>query len=73
MNTCNRIECQTSAGCAHRGPNGEMCCFPSTKMALSDYSDTELSAELHHRMTRKIGDPRVSVTIPAVMPEYLRR
>lgn len=26
--TCWRIECQTTAGCAHRGPNGEFCHFP---------------------------------------------
>jgi hypothetical protein len=24
---CHRIECQTSAGCAHRGPRGEFCWF----------------------------------------------
>ena len=25
MNVCNRPECQTTAGCAYRGPRGEMC------------------------------------------------
>lgn len=24
---CARHECGTTAGCAHRGPNGEMCWF----------------------------------------------
>ena len=24
---CGRPECQTTAGCAHRGPNGEYCYF----------------------------------------------
>lgn len=28
MTTCWRTECQTTAGCAHRGPNLEMCCDP---------------------------------------------
>lgn len=27
MNACQRFECQTSAGCAHRGPRGEYCFF----------------------------------------------
>lgn len=27
MNVCNRPECQTTAGCAHRGPRGEFCWF----------------------------------------------
>ena len=26
--TCSLPECQTSAGCAHRGPQGQMCWFP---------------------------------------------
>jgi hypothetical protein len=25
MNVCNRRECQTTAGCAYRGPRGEYC------------------------------------------------
>lgn len=25
MNVCNRPACQTTAGCAYRGPRGEMC------------------------------------------------
>lgn len=25
MNVCNRPQCQTTAGCAFRGPRGEMC------------------------------------------------
>lgn len=28
-NACSRPECQTSAGCAHRGPRGEVCYFPT--------------------------------------------
>lgn len=24
---CSRPECQTTAGCAHRGPQGQMCYF----------------------------------------------
>lgn len=24
---CQRIECQTTSGCAHRGPHGEFCYF----------------------------------------------
>lgn len=27
---CQRMECQTTAGCAHRGPAGQMCYFPET-------------------------------------------
>jgi len=27
MNMCWRSECQTTGGCAHRGPNGELCWF----------------------------------------------
>jgi hypothetical protein len=27
MQTCQRSECQTTAGCAHRGPLGEYCWF----------------------------------------------
>jgi hypothetical protein len=30
MHQCARPECQTTAGCAHRGPLGEMCHFPQT-------------------------------------------
>lgn len=26
---CTRSECQTSGGCAHRGPRGESCYFPA--------------------------------------------
>lgn len=29
MVVCRRGECQTSAGCVHRGPNGEQCWFPN--------------------------------------------
>lgn len=24
---CQRMECQTTAGCGHRGPQGQMCWF----------------------------------------------
>lgn len=27
MNVCQRNECQTTAGCAYRGPRGEYCYF----------------------------------------------
>lgn len=27
FNSCSRPECQTTAGCAHRGPAGEFCWF----------------------------------------------
>lgn len=30
MIVCSRSECQTSSGCAHRGPHFELCWFPST-------------------------------------------
>jgi hypothetical protein len=30
MNACPYRECQTSAGCGHRGPKGEFCYFKTT-------------------------------------------
>lgn len=30
MYACQRHECQTTAGCAHRGPMGQLCYFPTT-------------------------------------------
>ena len=27
MNVCGLIECSTTAGCAHRGPEGQLCYF----------------------------------------------
>lgn len=32
---CLRPECHTTAGCAHRGPNGEFCHSPK----MESYSD----------------------------------
>jgi hypothetical protein len=29
MMQCARLECQTTGGCAHRGPLGQMCYFPA--------------------------------------------
>ena len=29
--TCQMLECQTTAGCAHRGPQGQMCWFPGVQ------------------------------------------
>ena len=26
---CQRMECQTTGGCAHRGPHGQVCYFPA--------------------------------------------
>jgi hypothetical protein len=33
MNVCWRDECQTTAGCAHRGSRGEYCYFPDRQAA----------------------------------------
>lgn len=30
MLICSRSECQTTAGCANRGPKGELCVFSET-------------------------------------------
>ena len=27
IHACSRPECQTTGGCAHRGPHGELCWF----------------------------------------------
>jgi hypothetical protein len=43
MNVCARAECQTTAGCANRGPKGELCVFPVAKPfdeAGKGWSDT---------------------------------
>lgn len=39
--TCNRPECHTSAGCAHRGPNGELCitCPVEAQATMDKLSD----------------------------------
>jgi hypothetical protein len=36
MNTCNLKECATTAGCAHRGPMGELCYFSDAERPLND-------------------------------------
>ena len=64
---CHRSECQTTAGCAHKGPMGQTCYFPPR--SLSDYSDEEIAREYHNRALRKLGDPRVSVGF-AGLPEH---
>lgn len=53
MNVCSRPECQTTAGCAHRGPRMEMCWFPAPPM-LGEYSDDEIAKEYFRR---KLGNP----------------
>lgn len=75
MNVCGRSECHTTAGCAHRGPNGELCYWPETGRVtrsswlhvdarpLREFSDDEIVAEYHLRMLRKLGDQRVSVSL----------
>lgn len=70
MNVCSRLECQTSAGCAHRGPHAQMCYFPAD---LSSYTDEQIAAEHHWRMMKKLGDPRICVSGPKQIawPEYL--
>lgn len=50
MNTCERFECNTTAGCAHRGPLGQYCWFPTPgptpgeieelRTALKDWQDS---------------------------------
>lgn len=61
MQVCQRHECHTTAGCAHRGPNGELCQFDQqsyrntpgwlgTEMKrLSDFTDKEIAAEHYRR------------------------
>jgi hypothetical protein len=74
MLICGRNECQTTAGCANRGPRGQLCYFlergaykdlPSWLHkvgTLSDFSDDEIAQEYHWRMMQKLGDPRVAVS-----------
>lgn len=57
MNVCSRTECQTSAGCKC----GEI--RPVFK-SLADFTDDEIAREYHLRMLRKLGDPRIGVSLP---------
>jgi hypothetical protein len=61
MAICARVECQSTAGCAWRGPNGQLCYFPQFGKSLADYSDEEITREYHARALRKLGDQRVGV------------
>ncbi len=76
MLICNLHECHTTAGCAHRGPEGQLCYWPGESMgqydkipgwlhekkALSEFSDDEIAREYHWRMMQKLGDPRIGVS-----------
>lgn len=42
---CILSECGTTAGCAHRGPRGEFCYFPSNTDKLYTKSDLEALRE----------------------------
>lgn len=50
MAQCARHECQTTAGCAHRGPRGEMCWFESQYEA-----DSKEISRLRARVERLEG------------------
>lgn len=75
MLICSRSECQTTAGCAHRGPNGQLCYWPGHTApldpnlwlhkvgSLSQFTDEEIAAEHYRRMLANLGDPRVGVTM----------
>jgi hypothetical protein len=76
MLICSRHECQTTAGCAHRGPNGQLCFWPGDGCGsyektpghlhqvgpLSAFTDEEIAREYHWRSIKKLGDPRVCVS-----------
>lgn len=76
MQICGRLECHTTAGCAHRGPNGELCWWsPDGSCAqypgwyvkvgqLSDFTDDEIAREYYRRALARLGDPRVAVSMP---------
>ena len=79
MNVCGRSECQTTGGCAHRGPNGQLCYWPLQGITpetpgwlhvdirpLSGFSDDEIAAEHYRRQLRKLGDPRIGVSVPVI-------
>jgi hypothetical protein len=83
MLICGRHECQTTAGCAHRGPDGTLCVFPASPSqsyekipgwlhevgALTQFTDEEIAREYHWRMMKKLGDPRVCVSAPVIKRE----
>lgn len=76
MNVCGRGECHTTAGCANRGPNGELCYWPNSGSVysnpgwllkvgqLTDFTDDEIAREYYRRALAKLGDPRVAVGLP---------
>lgn len=45
-----RLECQTSSGCAHRGPHGEMCYFPYSTVPVDSGSLLRRIEELERRV-----------------------
>lgn len=73
MNVCARHECQTTAGCAHRGTNGQLCWFHEQsyttvpgwlveRKLISEFTDDEIAREYYTRALRKLGDPRTRVS-----------
>lgn len=76
MLICNRHECQTTAGCAHRGLDGTLCVFPASPGqsyetivgwlhkvgSLSQFTEEEIAREYHWRAMKKLGDPRIGVS-----------
>ncbi len=77
MQICGRYECQTTAGCAHRGPNGQLCYWEGNGSCaewpgwyikfgrLSDFTDNEIAAEWHRRALQKLGDQRIGYILAA--------
>lgn len=65
MQVCGRSECQTTAGCAHRGPSGQLCYWPDQGISdktpgwlsvdarpIHAFSDAQIAAEYHQRKAR---------------------
>lgn len=75
MNVCGRGECQTTAGCQHRGPSGEFCWWPDRGSCagypgwyrqvgeLSSFSDEQIAAEYHRRCLARLGDQSKAVSL----------
>lgn len=57
MVLCSRPECQTTAGCK---------CNQRSVYGLDSFSDEEIAREHHWRMVKKLGDPRICVTVPTL-------
>lgn len=58
MNVCSMPGCQTTAGCI---------CDRTARAArpsLSAFTDEEIAREYHGRAIRKLGDPRIGVSVP---------